>query len=128
MKMSKMTDYALVLLADMSHTELVSARLLSERTRIPLATTNKLLKALCKSSLCISKGGKSGGFSLAKTKSEISIYDVIVSIDGKPPIFTHCISGIDCMIKAHCKIKNNSALINDKISKVLQDTKIMDLI
>lgn len=128
MKMSKMTDYALVILADMNDNEIVSARVLSERTKIPLATTNKLLKALCKSSICNSKGGKTGGFSLAKTKNEISIFDVLVSIDGTPPIFTHCASGIDCIIKSHCKIQKNSAVINQAIISVLQKTKVQDLL
>lgn len=128
MKMSKMTDYALVILADLQDTELVSARIISERTKIPLATTNKLLKALLKGNLCLSKGGKTGGFSLAKTKSEISIFDVIVAIDGNPPIFTHCSSGIDCKIKNFCKIQNNSSIINNAISNVLRQTKIQDLI
>ena len=128
MKMSKMTDYALVILADLQDTELVSARIISERTKIPLATTNKLLKALLKGNLCLSKGGKTGGFSLAKTKSEISIFDVIVAIDGNPPIFTHCASGIDCQIKNFCKIQNNSSIINNAISNVLRQTKIQDLI
>lgn len=128
MKMSKMTDYALVILADLQDQELVSARIISERTRIPLATTNKLLKALSKSQLCLSKGGKNGGFYLAKSKTEISIFDVIVSIDGNPPIFTHCASGIDCQIQSFCKIQKNSSIINNSILNVLRQTKIQDLL
>lgn len=128
MKMSKMTDYALVLLADISDIETISARILSERTKVPLATTNKLLKALTKSNILRSKGGKTGGFSLTKTKREISIYDVLVSIDGTPPIFTHCASGIDCMIKSHCKIQKNSSIINQAIIDVLRNKTVQDLI
>lgn len=128
MKMSKMTDYALVLLAEIQDNEILSARILSDRTKVPLATTNKLLKSLTKSEILKSKGGKTGGFSLNKTKTEISIYDVLVSIDGHPPIFTHCASGIDCMIKNHCKIQKNSAIINSAIANVLKNTKVQDLI
>lgn len=128
MKMSKMTDYALVLLSSIEDQELISARALSERTHLPLATTNKLLKALLKGKLCNSKGGKTGGFSLAKSKNEISIFDVIVAIDGQPPIFTHCTSGMDCAIQNSCKIKKNSAVINSAINVVLQQTTVQSLL
>ena len=127
MKLSKLADYALVILAEMPD-GLISARVLSEKTHLPLATTNKILKALTKNGICGSKGGKTGGFYLSKNKNGISIFDVMVAIDGRPPIFTHCTSGIDCQIVAHCKIQKNSSVINDAISNVLQQTYVSNLL
>ena len=102
LKINKLTDYAMVILCELSTETIHSATSISQLTHIPLATTNKILKILVKSGICLSKGGKQGGFFLLKSKEKITFLDVINSIEGNPMHITSCTSS--CQLKKSCKI------------------------
>ena len=108
LRISKLSDYSLIIIAELNTSNVLSASFISGKTSIPLATTNKILKLLTNSKICISKHGKNGGFVLLKSHSEISIYDVIVSIDEKPALTECSTSHSDCHL--------NKKFISDLIS------------
>lgn len=127
MKISKLTDYSLLIISQLSDTKIISANKVSEETHVPLATTNKILKLLHKSKICNSKGGKSGGFVLSKPHDSISLLDVVNAIEGNNNI-TQCVTDDKCQLQLHCKISQKMQIIDKEINSVLAKKFISDLI
>lgn len=127
MKISKLTDYSLLIVSQLSDSKIISANKVSEQTHVPLATTNKILKLLNKSKICSSKGGKSGGFLLSKSHNSISLLDVVNAIEGSNNI-TQCVTDDKCQLQLHCKISQKMQIIDKEINLVLSKKFISDLI
>lgn len=128
LRISKLTDYALLILVSMQEGKVMSANALSEQTRIPFATTNKILKQLCKGGVCQSRSGKMGGFVLDIPKKQISLLQVVHIMEGKPTSLTACGNNAHCHLKTHCKINDKMNLIDDEINQILSKKFISDLI
>ena len=128
MRITKLTDYALLLLCEMKEQELISSKQLSEKIKVPFATVNKLLRLLTQSGICGSKGGKTGGFFLLKSHKTISLLDVIFSIEGKDTRLTDCTNHNECQLKNFCKIAPKMQAIDNEIYKVLRSKFLSDLI
>jgi len=130
-RVSKLTDYAVVLLSAMVEMEqgLVPASSLARFTGLPEPTVCKVLKLLTKSNIVLSVRGANGGYSLAQDINMISIATVIEAIDG-PIALTACIDGSDnsCSIKKTCSIKDRWGDVNDAIDVVLNDIKLSDMV
>lgn len=149
-RVAKLTDYALLLLAQFKNEELHSAHELSEKSLVPLATTNKILKLLVKKEILKTKKGKFGGFYLAKNKENISLLDIVNAIEGSVNI-TECLGSLDlleskkeltksassisikkeskihgCELKSVCSIQNKMSKINGLINNILAEHKISD--
>lgn len=129
-RISKLTDYALVLVTELSHHPIKSAKELSVKTKVPFATANKVLKLMQKSGICDSKGGKTGGFYLTKTTEKITVLDVIQSIEGNDNhlIDCHHSSNVNCAIKGHCQISKKMNSIDLEIQKILSSKTVADLL
>jgi FeS assembly SUF system regulator len=129
LRISKLSDYALIILTEMNENDIFSAKTLSDKNSIPFATTNKILKLLVNSKICISKKGKNGGFSLNKSLNKISILEVIYAIDDKKPSLTECSTSYSqCQLKNYCKISSKMNVINKEICNILSKKFLSDLI
>lgn len=117
----------MVILCELKEDSLLSANKISENTKVPLATTNKILRLLTQAKICASKGGKAGGFNLAMPPHTISLLQVIKAIEGYTPTFTQCISDTDCKIQKHCRISTKMQAIDKEINAVLSRKFISDL-
>jgi len=126
---TKLTDYSLLLLCEMKFGEIVSSKALSEKTKIPFATVNKLLRLLIKGGFCSSKGGKTGGFILIKPHSEVSLLDIISCIEGVETHLTTCAGSKDshCQLNKHCRISQKMKAIDSEIYAVLRNKFLSDL-
>ncbi|HAX91207.1 MAG TPA: SUF system Fe-S cluster assembly regulator, partial [Rhodospirillaceae bacterium] len=91
LRMSKLADYAFILLSQMSlrENEMWSATALSLETQLPLPTVAKLMKLLARSSIVIAQRGAAGGYQLARAAKTISIAQIIEAVDG-PIGLTEC--------------------------------------
>jgi FeS assembly SUF system regulator len=131
-RLSKLTDYGLVLMSDIARNQNVplrTARDLAEESHLPLSTVSKLLKELLHSGLLVSHRGVKGGYILARDPRRISVLDVIAAIEG-PLALTECstdISGL-CDLESWCPIKNNQRIISQAVRGVLQKITLFDLI
>ena len=133
LRITKLTDYAVVVLADMvlAPVELADARAargVSERTRIPQPTVSKVLKQLARAGLVISERGKHGGYRLARPAHDITIADIIDAVEG-PIGLTECStdpSGI-CELEGNCPLEANWVRINVAIRRALQDITLEDM-
>ena len=92
LRISKLTDYATVILAEPRRRqprELQTAAEVAERTRLGLPTVSKLLKSLQRAGLVASARGAHGGYQLARPAGAISAAEIIDALEG-PVAITEC--------------------------------------
>jgi FeS assembly SUF system regulator len=130
-RLSKLTDYGLVLMTYMggSQPETVhTARELSLESRVPLPTVSKLLKELLASGLLVSYRGIKGGYSLAREPREISVAEIISALEG-PVAFTECSTELSsCELQQCCPIKEHQRMISRVVEGALHQLMLSDLI
>ena len=130
LKLSKLTDYAIVILSAMSKdtTHVHAAIELSTTTGIALPTVSKILKLLLAGKILVSTRGAKGGYMLAKEPENISVAAVITAMDG-PISLTECsISHDGCEQSAGCELRGNWTLINQAIQQALESVTLADMI
>lgn len=130
-KLGKLTDYAVVLMAQLlKEGQAVprSAGYLSDKTGIPEPTVAKILKLLVKEKIIESARGAAGGYRLAKAGTEITVADIITALDG-PISIVSCAEGSDepCKSEAHCPVRGNWDHVNTLIRQALESVKLSDM-
>ncbi len=117
-RMSKLTDYAIVILAHLARGErTVTAQSLATRSRVPLPTVSKLCKELARAGLLQSHRGRHGGYSLTRPPDQISVAEVVEALEG-PIALTDCGSpgSEPCGIAPSCIAKGTW----DPVSRAVQ--------
>jgi FeS assembly SUF system regulator len=118
-RMSKLTDYAIVLLAHLARSGgTLTAQELGSRSGVPLPTVSKLCKELSKAGLVLSHRGRHGGYGLARPAERISVAEIVEALEG-PIALTDCTSPnrVACGIEATCPAKASW----DPVSRAIQD-------
>jgi FeS assembly SUF system regulator len=130
LKLSKLTDYATVILSYMAKdkTCVHGALEIAEATGIAQPTASKILKILVKARILASTRGAKGGYALAREPEKITVASVISALEG-PIALTECtVSHKGCEQAAGCRIQGNWHLINQKISQALESVTLADMI
>jgi FeS assembly SUF system regulator len=131
-RMSKMTDYGLVLLTELAQEEgsTRTARELAEATRVPLPSVSKVLKGLQGAGLLVSHRGSLGGYGLARPAAAIPLTLVITTLEG-PVGITECVqhTGIEpsCELESVCRVRGHWRIINQAIHDALGRLTVADL-
>jgi FeS assembly SUF system regulator len=121
-RMSKLTDYAIVLLAHLARSErTLTAQELASRSRVPLPTVSKLCKELSRAGIVVSHRGRHGGYSLARDADVISVAEIVEALEG-PISLTECgtPTGDPCGIEAFCLAKASWDPVSRAIQGALQ--------
>jgi FeS assembly SUF system regulator len=129
LRLSKMSDYGIVILAAMAEADSAShtALSLADRTHVPRPTVSKLLKALAGTNLVRSVRGRNGGYFLSRPPAEISVTEIIEAIEG-PMAITECgLDGGSCELEAHCHTRPHWRQINHAIRDALQGVTLQQL-
>lgn len=130
-KLSKLTDYAVVILAEMAMGQgrLLTASGLSEKTTLPEPTVAKVLKLLAKGGVVVSTRGATGGYQLTRLPHEISIATVVIALEG-PVELTACVEGGDgcCSHSGSCPIKGKWNPINLAMKNALEQVTLAQMI
>ena len=129
LRVSRLTDYATVLLAEMAREPDVvhKAADLAERTHLSRPTVSKLLKQFVHDGLLKSYRGAHGGYSLARPPERISAAAIIDTVEG-PVAMTECSLGEhQCDIEAVCNIGHHWRRINRTIRAALEEVSLADL-
>jgi|TARA_B110000263_G_C15090775_1_gene410707 FeS assembly SUF system regulator len=129
LKMSKLTDYGTLVLAQLSVDEgrLLSAHKVATDTHLAKPTVSKLLKTLSQAGLVISQRGTQGGYALARPPEEISAAQIIDALEG-PVAITECSSGQGlCDLETVCRVGSAWRRINTKIRQALEEVSLTDL-
>jgi FeS assembly SUF system regulator len=128
-RISRMTDYATVLLAALAREPeaCLSAPALAERTRIGMPTVSKVLKILQRGGLVRSTRGLHGGYSLARPAQAISAADILDALEG-PVAVTDCSAGQGhCEIETTCGVGQAWQRVNLAIRRSLYDVSLAQL-
>lgn len=130
LKLSKLTDYATVILSLMAkdETRRFNATDIAQQTGIALPTVSKLLKILQKAEILVSVRGVKGGYSLARSPAKISLATIINVLEG-PIALTECNESHRGCEQAHgCRIQGNWHLINQRVHLALESVTLADMI
>ncbi len=85
---------ALIYLAKYSQNDQrIGIKKISEDLKISSPFLGKILQNLVKQKLLVSTKGPNGGFSLNRPSEEISLWDIVVNVDGED-FFTNCLIGL----------------------------------
>jgi FeS assembly SUF system regulator len=139
LRLSKLTDYAVVVLIRLSETERAGCSVgctdaiqtspgIAAVTGVPEPTVAKVLKALAGANLVVSQRGARGGYRLARPIGEIAVADVITAIDG-PIALTACVDGGagGCDVQNLCAVRGRWDLVNEAIRTALTDITLADM-
>jgi len=130
LKLSKLTDYATVILSHMAQdkSRVHGALEIAEATGIAQPTASKILKILVKARVLSSTRGSKGGYTLAREPERITVASVISALEG-PIALTECtVSHKGCEQAAGCRIQGNWHIINQRISQALESVTLADMI
>jgi len=128
-RITKLTDYGIMIMAFMANhpTKVFQATEIALKTTLAKPTVAKLLKKLAKKQLLSSQRGTHGGYQLACDPLQISVADIVESLEG-PIAITECNLGHDyCATAPSCTLKSPWSRINQVITTALHSVKLGDL-
>lgn len=128
LRISRLTDYGTVVLADLADGHFASAADVAGATGIGLPTVSKLLKALGRAGLVTSTRGSHGGYRIARDAVEISAAEIIDALEGPVSITACSSSEIHCDFESVCSVGGAWQRINVAIRRALDDVSLADLL
>jgi FeS assembly SUF system regulator len=131
LRMSRLTDYGIVLLTHLAATPgdaVHNARELAARSGLPLPVVSKILKALTREGFLLSQRGAKGGYALARPAHEISVATVIDALEG-PIALTDCGTHPGaCEREARCAVRAPWQQINRAVRRTLEHVRLSELL
>ena len=128
-KISKLTDYAVVVLTQLGRDRAVrTVADLAESTGIPAPTVAKLLKPLAAAGLVASHRGANGGYALSLEPERITVAAIITALEG-PIAVTECVGDTDsaCGVERLCPMRGNWDKINRAVRRALEEVSLADM-
>jgi len=130
LKLSRMTDYAVVVLSQMAQHQgdCLTAQDLTELTALPQPTVAKVLKSLARSSVVDSRRGTLGGYVLDRSAEDVSVAEIIAAIDG-PVALTACVDGHegDCTVESLCPMRGRWDMLNTAVLAALESVSLAQI-
>lgn len=118
MQMNLECDYAIRMVYVIANSKgRIDAKTIAERSCVSLRFSLKILRKLVMEGIVISFMGTNGGYELAKSTKDITLYDVIRAIDGNY-CFNRCVDN-----NYYCsRMGNNRCQFNKIFDSITQDT------
>jgi Rrf2 family protein len=124
---------ALIYLANFSKDEKkIGIKKISEDLNIPSPFLGKILQSMAREKMLSSTKGPNGGFSLGRDAEDISLYDIVVHVDGEK-YFNNCIIRLEpctCFTEeiSTCPVHRRFSQIRDDLIRFYKDTTLADII
>ena len=129
--LNKITDYCILLMAQMAGDEpegqLLASNDLALATHIPSPTVSKVLQALLAAGLLESIRGARGGYRLSRPAKDISVRQIINSLEGHIALTECKVDGCECEQMPYCSTHNNWKRINQAVRDVLENISLEDM-
>lgn len=130
MRLTRLTDYGIVLLtyvARRPQAQIHNVPDLAAEAHLPLPTVSKILKMLHKGGLLVSHRGVKGGYELARASQEITLADILVTLDG-PIALTDCsdMNG-SCQLTQLCPARSNLQRVNQAVLGALENITLAEM-
>jgi FeS assembly SUF system regulator len=130
-RLSKVTDYGIVLLAQLAQSEDRSAQnahKLALEVDLPVPMVSKILKSLVRHEILESQRGSKGGYRLSRPPAQVTVADMIAALEG-PLGLTECTLAPDlCSHEGSCAVQGPWQVINRVIHEALETVTLADLI
>jgi Rrf2 family transcriptional regulator, iron-sulfur cluster assembly transcription factor len=130
MVLSKACDYgirAVLYIAVNSERQFVPINEIAKELNISFHFLTKILQILTQKNLLASFKGPKGGVRLARSGTDISLFDIVVAIDGVD-LFTQCVLGLKgCGEGKPCPLHDEWGSIRDDLKSVFQQRTVSDL-
>jgi FeS assembly SUF system regulator len=129
LKISKLTDYAIIILGQMANDagRSQTAAGLAEATGVALPTVSKILKSLCKAGILQSTRGARGGYLLSQPPQRTSVAAVIKALEG-PIALTECEGEHGgCEQSSSCGARGSWDVINRAVRAALESVSLADM-
>ncbi len=127
---SRSAEYAIrafVHLAEVPPGKYAMVKQIAERADIPSHFLAKILQQLARKGFLRSSKGPTGGFSLRQPASEISILQIVDSVDGLED-YHRCPAGMaECNDQQPCGMHDSWKALRSRIMDYLEQTSIEDL-
>lgn len=130
-RLSKITDYGIVLLAHLAKGDFTTthnAREVASEVDLPLPVVAKVLKSLARRGILESHRGAKGGYSLARPPEAITVAEMIVALEG-PVALTECtLESQLCPHEGSCAVRDPWQVINRVVREALMRVTLANLI
>lgn len=133
MRITKKSGYgliAMVNLAEKYEFEPVSTRELSERYDLPRPFLEKILRKLKEEKLVEVKRGRGGGYKLGRRPSDISVRQVVCTLEGGNIAPVNCLldgKDNDCHLEDNCPTEEFWKEVKGKIIETMESVHLSDL-
>lgn len=131
LRLSKLADYGVVLMADLARSPRGAhrnARELAAENHLPYPVAGKVLKTLAREGLLVSHRGARGGYALARPPEQIPVSKIIAALEG-PVALTECGAAPgSCEHEPSCHVRTPWERINRAIVDTLDRVTLADLV
>ncbi len=118
---------AVLYLAMLNHNGYISIREIGEQLQISVPFLTKIFQKLTQAGLLQSLRGPTGGVTFARPPEEITLFDVIVAIDG-PALFSECVLGLPgCGEATPCPLHERWKDVRNPIRNLFATTTLADM-
>ena len=129
LRLSKKTDYAIILLAHLGEVEIPSsAQEMATYYKLPYPMVANILKQLVSSGLIKSIQGKHGGYILAMPTDKINLAEIILVTDS-PFNLVECAHDEEiCKVHQCCPTRRPLLALHNKIQQFVEETTLAAII
>ncbi|KTD23630.1 rrf2 family protein [Legionella lansingensis] len=126
LRISKLADYGTVVMVYLAkHSQvLCNARDIALHTHLTVPTVSKILKRLTATGLLTSVRGVTGGYRLQRPASEISVAQIIYSLEEHRGLTECSLHPNVCSLQSVCRVQGNWRLISQAIETALDSVSL----
>ncbi|MFH1754954.1 MAG: Rrf2 family transcriptional regulator [Candidatus Latescibacterota bacterium] len=130
LRFSRKMDYGLIALKYMASQEknrVVTAREIAETYYLPPDLLAKIMQSLSRSGIIQSQFGSGGGYRLSKKPADVTLKEIVESIDGSLHLVGCSKSESACILEPHCTIKEVLLNVEKKLSSFFDTITLRDI-
>ena len=131
LRFSRTADYGLRAALEVARApdgRLVSRRELSRATNAPLSVLAQPLAALVRAEVLAARAGPRGGYRLARPARDVSVYEIVVAIDGEGRPERCVLHEGVCSWEGACPFHAVLARAQEQFVDALRDTSLADVL
>ena len=129
-RISRRTEYGIIATQFMAKNNhgLVSVKEIADSMNLSFGFLSKTLQALNRSGIVVSQKGINGGYKLARSPENISLFEIIDTLEEKKGI-VECLedNSVECDNEELCEIKVPLVIIQSKIEDLFNNISIAEI-
>jgi len=128
-RISKRVEYGIIAVQYMASAskQLVSVKEIADSMGLSFDFLSKILQSLLKKGIVESQKGSKGGYKLVRHPKDISVFDIIDSLEENK-FLVECLEFDNkCDMSSVCTLKDPLSILQDKINKLFLETSIKEI-